>query len=96
MTVTVKSLKNTGTREMAERLRSEIMGILEKAEIVQIDFANSTRITPSFADELVGKLVAEIGLEQFQLRVRLLNVAPATAPLLAAAIAHRSKPSSVA
>jgi hypothetical protein len=57
----------TGTRQSGERIRNEIMNIYKSAKKpVILDFEGVGIIASSFADELIGKLVQELGLFQFQ------------------------------
>jgi hypothetical protein len=57
----------TGTRQSGERIRNEIMNIYKSAKKpVILDFQGVGIIASSFADELIGKLVQELGLFQFQ------------------------------
>jgi hypothetical protein len=57
----------TGTRQSGSRIRNEIMNIYKTAKKpVILDFDCISIIASSFADELVGKLVQELGLFQFQ------------------------------
>ncbi len=57
----------TGTRQSGERIRNEIVNIYKSAKKpVILDFDGIGIIASSFADELIGKLVQELGLFQFQ------------------------------
>jgi hypothetical protein len=89
MTVKLQTLQSMGTREVGERARGQVLELLQSGQDVQIDFKQSAKITPSFADEFVGKLVAEIGLEKFRSSVELVNVNPEVESLIHVAIARR-------
>lgn len=63
----VEQASGTGTRQSGERIRNEIVNIYKSAKKpVILDFEGVGIIASSFADELIGKLVQELGLFQFQ------------------------------
>jgi hypothetical protein len=65
----------TGTRQSGERMRNEIINIYRETErIIEIDFQGISVISSSFADELIGKLVAEYGLFGFMQIFKLKNM----------------------
>lgn len=56
----------TGTRQSGERIRNELINIYRETQrIIEIDFEGISVVSSSFADELIGKLVAEYGLFGF-------------------------------
>lgn len=58
--------EGTGTRESAVRVKNEIFNILQTdPKKVIIDFEDVAVISSSFADELIAKLLLELGLFQF-------------------------------
>ncbi len=58
--------EGTGTRESAIRVKNEIFNILQTdPKKVIIDFEDVAVISSSFADELIAKLLLELGLFQF-------------------------------
>jgi len=89
MTVNLETLQNMGTREVGERARQQVLQLISSGETVQIDFRKSARVTPSFVDEFIGKLVAEIGQEKFQSCVKIINISPDVESLIQVAIARR-------
>jgi STAS-like domain of unknown function (DUF4325) len=63
------------TRTSGEKLRLEIIdNFLETKKRFVIDFANINVISSSFADELLGKLVVELGFFEFNNLVKLRNM----------------------
>jgi len=63
----IEQSSGTGTRQSGERIRNEILNIYQSAKKpVILDFSGVGIIASSFADELIGKLVQELGLFQFQ------------------------------
>ena len=64
--------EGTGTRESAIRVKNEIFNILQvKPKIIILDFEGVAVISSSFADELIAKLLLELGLFQFNNIIRL-------------------------
>lgn len=56
----------TGTRESALRIKNEIMNLIkESRKPVILDFKEVAVVSSSFADELIAKLLLELGLFQF-------------------------------
>ena len=65
----------TGTRESGLLMKNELINIYNanKSKIF-IDFADVGIISSSFADELIGKLIDEIGFYQFQSIFQIVNM----------------------
>ena len=65
----------TGTRESGLLMKNELINIYNanKSKIL-IDFADVGIISSSFADELIGKLIDEIGFYQFQSIFQIVNM----------------------
>ena len=65
----------TGTRQSGERIRNELTNIYKETKRgIEIDFDGVSVISSSFADELIGKLVAEYGFFGFTQIFRLKNM----------------------
>ena len=64
--------EGTGTRESAIRVKNEIFNILHEAQnIIILDFTGVGTISSSFADELIAKMIIEMGIFQFNSLIRL-------------------------
>lgn len=64
--------EGTGTRPSAVRVRNEILNIIQETpKQVVIDFSGVAVISSSFADELIAKLLTQLGLYQFNQIIRL-------------------------
>lgn len=62
----------TGTREAAIRLKNEVMNLLtETKKPIILDFKDIAVMSSSFADELIAKLLLELGLFQFNNLIKL-------------------------
>lgn len=67
--------EGTGTRPSALRVRNEILNILQdKPKKVVLDFSGVAVISSSFADELIAKLLTQLGLYQFNQIIRLIGL----------------------
>ncbi len=67
--------EGTGTREAALRLKNEIINLMKtKSQIAVLDFVGISVVTSSFIDELVAKLLVELGLFQFNRYIKLVNM----------------------
>jgi hypothetical protein len=58
-------------------------------EQVTVDFEGATLISASFADELLGRLVEEVGITTFMERVRLVNLSELARRTIDAVVAQR-------
>ena len=80
----------TGTRESGEAIRIELINIYKEAEkSIAIDFENVGIISSSFADELIGKLIMELGFFQFQKIFHITNMNPTIQSILHRSIGQR-------
>lgn len=65
----------TGTRQAAERVRHKVSNIIREGDkLLVLDFENVNLVSSSYADELIGKLVAEIGFSVFNSYCQLRNL----------------------
>ena len=65
----------TGTRRSGVAIRTELINLSRQSrKVVVLDFKGVAVVSSSFADELVGKLVAEVGFISFTQRFRLRNM----------------------
>lgn len=69
-----KESNGTGTRKSAEKVRNIIVGA-QNAHYskILIDFSDVKMISSSFADELIGKLIAKYGFSAFMQHIVILN-----------------------
>jgi len=79
------------TRPVGARARSVLLEMLEDNETIEIDFHGKS-LTPSFADECIGQLAAELGFEDFRARVKMLNVSESSRPLIRHVVLTRCNP----
>lgn len=85
----LKDLCNSGaTRSDGRLARQAAQQALEEVAVVVLDF-REFRVTPSFADELAGRLATELGSEVFRERVSAENLDDTTRVLLRHAVRRR-------
>ncbi len=67
---------SVGSRRSGFELRTKIENIARIADAsrVVLDFANLPILSSSFADEAIAKLIANLGVEEFRRKFRLVNV----------------------
>jgi len=81
---------NTGSRGPARALRLKISALLPDMEgVLRIDFAGVEFAASSFLDELLGRLIDELGVTQFQRRVAVVNATPLISRLANAVMSQR-------
>ena len=67
--------QGTATREAGEYLRTDIENILRRQRsVIVLDFKNVKAVSSSFIDELVAKLVLDLGFIAFNSAIRLANM----------------------
>lgn len=67
--------EGTGTRESANRLKNEMINLMRgNAKKIVLDFEGINVVTSSFIDELMAKLIIELGIFQFNQRIGLRNM----------------------
>lgn len=65
----------TGTRSAAIRIKNQIMNILsEEPRNIILDFEGIGTISSSYSDELIAKLLVDLGLFQFNQLIRIRNL----------------------
>lgn len=82
--------EGTGTRESALRAKNEILNFIQQSKKnIIIDFEGVSIISSSFADELIAKLIIEIGLFQFNNIIRLKNMGTSQQEILQRSVIQR-------
>jgi hypothetical protein len=83
-------ITGTGTRESANYIRNELLNIYKKTkQPILIDFSKVGIISSNFSDELIGKLILEIGFYQFQSIFKLINMNKTIQSILDKSISQR-------
>lgn len=86
--ITVPEEFRLATRLNGEEAREAILRMLDQYDVVELDFAKSN-LTPSFADECVGRLCQSIGWETFKKRILISNLSDASRSLLKVVLTRR-------
>lgn len=76
------------TRHKGASAREQILEDIDKHGSIELDFKESP-ISPSFADECIGKLAKQLGLEKFKASVRMTNVSESSQTLIKHVISKR-------
>lgn len=70
-----ENTSGTGTRESAESIRNELLNIYRQSKkTITLDFSDIGLISSSFADELIGKLILQLGFYQYQRIFNIINM----------------------
>ena len=81
-----------GGRSPALRVRRKLLAILpDMDEPLTLDFAGVDTVSSSYIDELLGKLIAELGLDDYESRIHIANMAPSIARRANVTIGQRLK-----
>lgn len=79
-----------GSRLAARELKRLVMNVLnDGVPHVVLDFEGQAVVSSSFADEVIGKMFAEMGFNTFNQRIKLRNMVPTVTTLVDRAIALR-------
>jgi len=87
--VVLKEVSATATRPSGALAREKLMGLLQHVDVAIVDMSDIV-LTPSFADEFLGVLLAELGETKFRDSVRIENVPEPAQPLLHAVLHRRT------
>jgi hypothetical protein len=82
------AFRSLGTRESGMEARQQVLKALEDNSVVVLDF-NDAHPTPSFADELVGRLASVLGAEAFKQRIKIVGLGAAERSLLQHVVMRR-------
>lgn len=80
-----------GLRELAKNLSSNIRNAIKKNNIITLDFLGVDSISSSFADELIAKVLVEVGPEKFLSCVKIKNANDFVKTIINAGIGERLK-----
>jgi len=89
--VNLKSKESgVGTRKSGEKIRNELINIhRQSGKSITLDFRDLNIISSSFADELIGKLVAEYGFYAFNNVFKLKNMNTSVQSIVQRSVAQR-------
>ena len=70
-------------------MRNMVTNLLKEKHNVILDFDGVNFISSSYADELIGKLIASIGFIQFINHVKLKNISSYSVPIINRSVSQR-------
>jgi hypothetical protein len=76
------------TRETGVRARCKAEDALQTGSTLVLDFT-ACNLSPSFADEFVGRLAQSLGAEGFRARVQIVGIGPTERQLLRHVVSRR-------
>lgn len=78
-----------GSRALGATVRQQALIKLQAGGRLTLDWDGVRAVSHSFADEFIGKLAEEIGVEQFRSRVQNRNMSPSIRSILVYVVAAR-------
>ncbi len=85
-----KESNGTGTRKSAEKMRNIVINCFkEKYNTVNLDFQNVGMLSSSYADELIGKLIALFGFSNFMEHIIVSNLNAFNAAIVNRSVGQR-------
>lgn len=92
-----KESRGTGTRYAARELRNIVINASrQRGQRVILDFRDTSIVSSSYTDELIGKLIDEIGFVRFIDRFRLRNLSETNALIIDEALLSHFRASDIA
>ena len=86
--IRISEFKSLATRESGEAARELVLKKLHEISVLVLDFSGA-HLTPSFADEFVGRLAETLGAARFRSCIRLQGADDETRPLLSQVVSRR-------
>lgn len=84
-----KEGRSLGTRENGRRIRAQILDGINTNGFVILDFKGVDMLSNSFADECIGKLVDEVGIDKMKASTTFKNTSREVSLVLMKAINDR-------
>lgn len=79
------------TRDQGEPVRNELLALVDANAVVEIDLDGVEAFTPSFIDEVLGKLLVQIGINRFKSQVQLRCTSADVKKLVNLVLSNRSR-----
>jgi hypothetical protein len=89
--ISLLSLPSLSTRESGKQVREAAIAALGGCDVLTVDFGGA-EVSPSFADEFIGKLAEHLGRAEFRSRLNVCGLSEATRLLLNEVVARRFAP----
>ena len=81
--------ENLGTRPLGQIVREQLMPLLEKNELVVLDFTGVNVVSNSFADECIAKLLLSMSLAELKARTTFCGLNPIASDSILTALQRR-------
>lgn len=81
--------ENLGTRPLGQIVREQLMPLLEKNELVVLDFTGVNVVSNSFADECIAKLLLSMSLAELKARTTFRGLNPIASDSILTALQRR-------
>ncbi len=79
------------TRDQGNPIRKALLGLVRGGRHLRILFEGVESVTPSFADEVLGRMLLELGEDEFRCHIALVCGDESTRRLVNAVLANRKK-----
>jgi hypothetical protein len=81
--------ENLGTRPLGQRVREQLLPLIEQNECVVLDFTGVNVVSNSFADECIAKLLMEMPLAELKKRTTFRGLNPVATECVLTALRRR-------
>lgn len=81
--------ENLGTRPLGQKVREQLMPLLQKDERVVLDFTGVNVVSNSFADECIAKLLLTMSLAELKAHTTFRGLNPVAAQSVLTALQRR-------
>ncbi len=81
--------ENLGTRPLGQKVREQLMPLLQKDERVVLDFTGVNVVSNSFADECIAKLLLTMSLAELKAHTTFRGLNPVAAKSVLTALQRR-------
>ena len=78
-----------GTRPLGQRVREQLLPLIEQNECVVLDFTGVNVVSNSFADECIAKLLIEMPLAELKKRTTFRGLNPVASECVLTALRRR-------
>ena len=79
------------TRDQGEPIRAELLQLVSEHQCVHVDLDDVEAYTPSFVDEVLGKSLLALGVEQFRKEIKLKASSAETRKLVNLILSNRAR-----
>ena len=81
--------ENLGTRPLGQKVREQLVPLLEKEDLVVLDFTDVNVVSNSFADECIAKLLLTMSLAELKAHTTFRGLNPMASQSVLTALQRR-------